>query len=187
MVAWYCWHLQVWRFYPNKWWFINWYNYQSSLPATVFEGRWKPKIQTCTSFGNKEIKMWFKYKLGTKGYLLFDLNTIETLISRNLIFHESIFPYIENIVPIQIFRMIPLYVLIVRFNIIRKTEIKIQLCIIFLQVQYLLLLLPTFNTMLILILLKTLLPRINIRMVTNMSLVRKLLGNEAGLKSFLAI
>lgn len=36
------------------------------------------------------------YKFGTKGYVVFDLHTRNIFISRNVIFHEHIFPYSHN-------------------------------------------------------------------------------------------
>ena len=38
------------------------------------------------------------YKIGTKGYILFDLKTREIFVSRHVIFHEQVFPFMPSLI-----------------------------------------------------------------------------------------
>ena len=40
--------------------------------------------------------LFLGYPYGTKGYTLLDLSTHSRFVSRNVVFHESIFPYVSN-------------------------------------------------------------------------------------------
>ena len=52
--------------------------------------------QTRNKFSPRAIKCVIGYPFNIKGYKLFDLESHTIFVSRDVIFHESIFPYVSN-------------------------------------------------------------------------------------------